>query len=321
VLWLKWTALIVAAVAAVSVIGIAGLIALGTAARPKAMQSVSAEMAAVDYSDLPAPSRFPARDGTSLSYRRYNHDGDRVAVLIHGSSGESSGMHALARALHEAGFAVYVPDLRGHGNDGRLGDIDYPGQLDDDLVDLMQIVGQEHPSARVDLIGHSSGGGFVLRIAESGNGFLFARFVLLSPALHFGAPTWRPRAGGWAAAFIPRIVGLTILRRFGVTWFQHLPSVAFAVADDAPVRLAPTYSFVMQNNFAAPNHDLERLGQVGAPLFVLIGDQDEIFYADRFAPLFQAHRPGTPVTLLPGVNHMGMIVRTEALAAVVAALH
>jgi alpha-beta hydrolase superfamily lysophospholipase len=320
-LWLKWAALILGGIAALSVTGIAGLVAFGTAAAPGAMRSVAMEMAAVDYRDLPKLLSFVARDGTALSYRVYPHDGDRVVVLIHGSSGESSGMHALARALHDAGFAVYVPDLRGHGNDGRLGDIDYPGQLDDDLVDLVQIVGQEHPSARVDLVGHSSGGGFVLRIAESNDSGLFARFVLLSPALHFGAPTWRPGAGGWAVAFIPRILGLTILRRCGVTWFQHLPTVAFAVMDHAPVRLAPSYSFVMQNNFAAPNHDLIRLGRVSAPLSLLVGDQDEIFYAERFAPLIEAHRPGTPVTLVSGVNHMGMITRPEALAAVVAALH
>ncbi len=119
---------------------------------------------------------------------------------------------------------------------------------------------------------------------------------------------------------MPRIIGLTILDRLGVTWFQHLPVVAFAVPARVQARLAPTYSFVMQQDFFAPRDDLERLGQVRAPLAVLVGDRDEIFHADRFAPLLDPLRPGTPVQVLPGVDHMGIITQPGAMAAVVATL-
>jgi non-heme chloroperoxidase len=295
-------------------------IAFGTAPAPETMESVSAPMGRVDYSDLPEPSHFMARDGTLLTYRAYNPEGAEVAVLIHGSSGESSAMHALARAVAAAGYAVYVPDLRGHARDGRLGDIDYLGQLDDDLIDLMQLVGGAHPRASVALVGHSSGGGFVLRFAEGPDSGLFSRFVLLAPALHYGAPTWRPGAGGWARPFVARIVALTILDRVGVTWFQHLPIVAFAVSRTGSVRLAPNYSFVMQRNFSAPADDLERLDQVRAPLTVLIGEKDEIFYADRFAALLTGRRPDTRVEVVPGVDHMELTTLPAGTAAVVAAL-
>ncbi len=229
-------------------------------------------------------------------------------------------MHALARAIAGAGYAVYVPDLRGHADDGRLGDIDYAGQLDDDLVDLMRVVRHEHPTAGVALVGHPSGGGFVLRFAEGSHTGLFARYVLLAPALHYGAATWRPGAGGWAIPFVPRLIGLNIVDRLGVNWFQHLPVVAFAVNPRAPVRLAPTYSFVMQHNFSAPNDDLARFGQVRAPVALLVGADDEIFYADRFAPLLGPLRPATTFQMVPGVDHMGLITRPEALAAIVATL-
>jgi Serine aminopeptidase, S33 len=58
-------------------------------------------------------------------------------VLIHGTATESSVMNALAKTLNAAGTTVYAPDLRGHGASGNRGDIDYIGQLDDDLVDLI----------------------------------------------------------------------------------------------------------------------------------------------------------------------------------------
>lgn len=320
-IWLKWGALILVCLAMIAGVGLAAMIAFGTASAPEPMEAVIAPMRTVDYSDMPARLHFQARDGATLSYRLYPQAGERVAVLIHGSSGESSGMHALARALSGAGFAVFVPDLRGHAEDGRLGDIDYEGQLDDDLADLMQVVRRGHPNAGVDLVGHSSGGGFVLRIAEGDLSSLFARYFLLAPALHYNAPTWRPEAGGWARTSVPRIMGLTILDRFGVTRFQHLPVVAFAVFPDVPVRLAPAYSLVMSRNFAAPPDDLERLGQVRAPLMVLAGDKDEIFYADRFAPLLLPRRPGTPINVLPNVGHMGLITQPEAIAAIVTAMN
>jgi non-heme chloroperoxidase len=319
-IWLKWAVLALAGLVVLAGAGIFAVILFGTAAAPKAMASVSAPMLLVDYSDMPKSQHFRARDGTTLSYRLYPHEGDRVAVLIHGSSGVSAVMHVVARALAQAGYAVYVPDLRGHADDGRLGDIDYPGQLDDDLVDLMLVVRQDHPHAAVALVGHSSGGGFALRIAEGPNAGLFVRYVLLAPALHYGAPTWRPNAGGWATPFVLRIVGLNILDRLGVTWFQHLPIVAFAVDPSAPVRLTPTYSFVLQRDFSAPNDDLARFGGVRAPVALLVGAQDEIFYADHYAPLLGPLRPATTFQVVPGVDHMGLITQPAAIAAIVATL-
>jgi alpha-beta hydrolase superfamily lysophospholipase len=306
--------------AVLATIGLAAAVAFGTSAAPKEMESVSDTMRRVDYGGLPSFSGFTARDGATLSYRAYPHGGERAVVLIHGSSGESTGMHALARGVAEAGFAVYVPELRGHGIDGRLGDIDYAGQLDDDLEDLMNVVLREQPRAEVSLVGHSSGGGFALRIAEGPLSRFFSRYVLLAPALHYGARTWRSGAGGWARPFTPRIAALGILDRIGVKRFEHLPVVAFAVPRDAPVRLAPTYSFVMQRSFCAPRDDLERLGSVRAPIVLLVGEVDEIFHADRFAELLGPLRPGMPIEVLPGVDHMGLVTRPEAIAAAVAAL-
>jgi len=78
-------------------------------------------------------------------------------VLIHGSSDDGAGIHPLAKALRDAGASVYVPVLRGHGNSGRVGDIDYIGQLEDDLADFVAVLRRLHPNASLSLIGFSSG--------------------------------------------------------------------------------------------------------------------------------------------------------------------
>jgi non-heme chloroperoxidase len=49
--------------------------------------------------------------------------------------------------VQQAGVTAYALDVRGHGASGRRGDIDYIGQLDDDLADFMAQIRADHPNA------------------------------------------------------------------------------------------------------------------------------------------------------------------------------
>jgi pimeloyl-ACP methyl ester carboxylesterase len=316
----KWIGGVVACLALAAVAGVAGLLVFGTASPPAELTSVSDPMRRIDFSDLPKLEQFTARDGQRLSYRVYPGSGPDVVVLIHGSAGESSGMHAVAKAMNATGDTIYVPDLRGHGHDGRLGDIDYAGQLDDDLADEAGVIRLAHPNAKLILAGHSSGGGFVFRIAVGPDARLFDRFVLLSPVMPYGAVTFRPKVGGWATPYIGRIIALTFLNRLDVHWFDGLTCIAFAVDPHASVTLAAGYSYRMLTDFGAPRDALARLVGVKQPFAIVIGADDELFYADRYAPLIHATRPDVPVTLVAGVNHMGMVTDPRALSADVAAI-
>ena len=311
---------IVAGLIVVAVVGLAALIVFGTRPQPPALTSVSAPMRRIDFSDLPTLQQFKARDGQPLSYRLYPGTGRDVVVLIHGSSGESSGMHAVAKTLSAIGDTVYVPDLRGHGHDGRPGDIDRIGQLDDDLVDFVGVIRRLHPSASLILVGHSSGGAFVMRIAEGPDARWFTRFVILSPALPHGGETLRPNAGGWVTPFVGRIIALKILNQLGVRWFNGLPILAFAVDPHASVPLDAAYSYRMQQNFTAPPDAIARLSVLKQPLTVLVGSKDELLFADRFAPLIHRVRPDVPVILVPDIDHMGMVTDRRALAALTSAV-
>lgn len=193
--WAGRTLLAVAGVIGVAIVLLAGAVAFGTAAPPPVMASVTDRMRQVDFSDEPPFEAFRARDRELLHDRAYHPQGTRVVVLIHGAAGTSSTTHVLASGLAAAGFAVYVPVLRGHGVDGRIGDIDYPGQLDDDLADLAQVIRRAHPQGGISMVGYSRGGGFALRIAEGRYGGLFCRYVLLAPNLRYDARTQPPLPG------------------------------------------------------------------------------------------------------------------------------
>ncbi|MGO9773367.1 MAG: alpha/beta hydrolase [Roseiarcus sp.] len=287
--------------------------------QPPPLASIHAGAMAIAEEGKPELSRFQARDGTWLAYRLYPAaDGktDRLAILAHGSSGSSDNMHAIAQTLAAAGVAAVAIDARGHGASGTRGDIAYLGQLDDDLSDLVALSRQTYPKARLTLIGHSSGGGFALRIAAGPLGKLFDRFVLLSPYLGYAAPTNRPSegAGRWAALDIPRIVAIMILRRMGIDWPQSLPAIAFASAPDAAMVVISRYSFRLMVNYGPPSDWKGALRAAAGRIELIAGEQDELMdaaaYKSVVAPL------GVGVTLLPGLDHMGVAHAPEALVAI-----
>jgi alpha-beta hydrolase superfamily lysophospholipase len=176
------------------------------------MELISAPFHSMDFSQLPPLSHYTARDGAKLAYRTYlSRQSKQTIVLIHGSSGASRGMHALAEYLQGQGMAVYVPDMRGHGDSGCKGDIAYVGQLEDDLEDFVSQVLKGKQDAT--LVGFSAGGGFALRFAGSSRQKLFANYLLLAPFLRYDAPTTRPNNGEWVNASVTRIIGLSLLKQ------------------------------------------------------------------------------------------------------------
>ncbi|MEP1942110.1 MAG: alpha/beta fold hydrolase, partial [Sulfitobacter sp.] len=113
----------------------------------------------------PAPLQsLPMRDGYPLQLRTYGGADDvPLLVLVHGSGWHGLQFDSLGKAL-EGHADVVAVDLRGHGTaPNRRGDIDYIGQFEDDLADLITAVAK--PNQKVILGGHSSGGGLVVRFA------------------------------------------------------------------------------------------------------------------------------------------------------------
>ena len=304
----KWITGIVAGLAAVVVAGLAGAIVFGTAGSPKPVQPRQ-----LDLTNLPALNHYKARDGTQLAYRAYPGGGEQVAVLIHGTATESSVMNALAKTLNSAGTTVYALDLRGHGASGKRGDIDYIGQLDDDLADLIATIRPEHANAALTLIGFSGGGAFTIRIAGGPNGDLFNRYIVISPAIVYPSPLARPNAGGWATPYVPRIVGLIVLNKMGIHWFDDLDAIVFAIPPGNE-NLTSVYSFRLAMNLGSSDY-FGSLQRTKKPMALIAGGNDDQFYADRYAPTLQPAKPDIMVELVPGLDHVDMLMKPAALAA------
>jgi len=311
-------ALIVAVAAA-----LAGMIAFGTSGTPQELTSLGAPFRKVDFRDLPAVQTLKVSNRTPIAYRAWlpdpaPSDPQLVLIAIHGSSAQSASMHPLGKALSAEGIPVYAPDIRGHGDTGTRGDIDYAGELDDDMADFTAMVRGRYPNAKLVLMGFSSGGGYALHVAATPLGKNFARAVLLSPMLGPFAPTYN-QDQKYATPFIPRIIALMALDRIGIHAFDHLTTLLLAIDPARTDILVGHYSWLLMRAFGTRDYAAD-LRNAQTPLAVVVGQKDELFFADKFAPTVDAVRPGVPVTIVPGLSHTALTVDPTAVPAILAAV-
>lgn len=263
----------------------------------------------IDYANLPELQYYTAKDGIQLAYRHYPAHSDNVLVLLHGSGWHSQYFLPLAEFISTENLAqVYTPDLRGHGRSpARRGDIDYIGQFEDDLAEFIVMIKEDNPNSKLILGGHSSGGGLAVRFAGSRYRSQVDAYLLLAPWLQYNAPTRRPGAGKWARPYTARIVGLTMLNKLEIRYFNNLPVIEFNMPQevrDGTETLVYTYRL---NRSYAPRDYRKDLGAITKPLLVIAGTADEVFFAEKFKPVISQYTD-VQVKLLPGVSHLGVAV-------------
>ncbi|MEO8505359.1 MAG: alpha/beta hydrolase [Acidobacteriota bacterium] len=291
-------------------------------------------LAAAEISfDQPYPSTersFRMRDGTILAAQFLAAPAEpakTTIVYVHGLLGasfllnRSSGLLREACAAHDA--EVVAIDLRGHGaSKGNPGDVDYIGQYEDDLADVIRTLRAANPGGRLVLAGHSMGGGIALRYAQLASRKLAPPvdgYLLLAPYLGWSSPTTRQEPPSEAAKsgaqfikiHLPRIIGLKLLNLAGITAFNGLRTMFFNLPPELPLR---SYSYRATED-QAPADYRAALRAVAAPLLLIAGTHDEAFLADQYDRVMRANGHGS-VTLVPGATHNGVLNDSRAMAAV-----
>ncbi|WP_409340585.1 alpha/beta hydrolase [Paenibacillus sp. MBLB4367] len=257
------------------------------------------------------------RNGDKLYYRYYPSAAktSTAIILIHGISEDSKYLFSYSEKVSSAGLAhVFTPDLRGYGpKAAKLGDIDYIGQLEDDLADLIRHIKTEFIHVRqVVMAGHSAGGGTAIRFAGSRYADCVDSYLLLAPHLGPGNPTERP-ADGHRKLRMGAVILLSMLDSIGIRGLHRLPAMEFYKRpEELHEGMASKLSFrlLMSRSPMKYKRDLSKLTK---PTLVLVGAEDEVFYADRYEGLLGTYTKAQ-VHIVPGANHDGLLANPIAYA-------
>ena len=282
----------------------------------------------LDFKRLPEGARemptktYAARDGAKLPLRHFPCAGAPLLVLVHGSGWHGAQFAALGAKLAADGLGeVLVPDLRGHGAaPEKRGGIGYFDQLEDDLADLVKAFDK---GQGLILLGHSSGGGLVIRAANGTLKGQASKAILLAPYLKHNAPTARADSR-WAAPLTRRIIGLSMLNLMRIRLANGLTTIQFRFPDsvlNGPLGHTATraYSYRMMVGF---NPRAAYLKDVAAlPEFILIaGEHDEAFRSTYYEPTMCATTDKGTYHLLKGLGHLDVIDAPETYALIKQAL-
>ena len=202
-------------------------------------------------------------------------------VLLHGAFGGASSWTAQRPTLVEAGFAVYLPERRGHVHTPDVpGPLTYSVMAEDTIAYLDAVVpGPAH------LVGWSDGAVVGLLVAQR-RPDLVNRLVLIGQYYNSDGKTH----DGLAADFFDIDgEGIRFLR-------QEYDAVSPDGPDHFPVVFAKTVTMIDTE----PEIDLATLAVIGAETLVLQGDRDEVTVEHSMA-VVQA-MPNARLAVLPGTH-------------------
>ena len=155
--------------------------------------------------DLPLRRSFKDKYGIDIVFWEWPvADPKAVVQLVHGIGEHSRRYDHVAKKLNSLGYAVYSEDHRGHGQTGKgmveagitkkqgpLG----PGGMDAVLAEVRQLselIKNEHPDAKLVMLGHSWGSMLAQRLYDKHSSDLSALVLsgssLLSPLVLNSAP-------------------------------------------------------------------------------------------------------------------------------------
>ena len=267
---------------------------------------------------LPPLQLFRARDGDALTYRFYDSTSERILIFVHGSSYHGGGYDDLAKYVSASGDAkVILPNMRGHYMSGRRrGDVEYIGQYEDDIVDLIADIRKQGHTGPIILGGHSSGAGFVLRFA-GGPGpkqAPISGYLALAPIIPRTAAVRGGDAGGWNVIHLPRILGLVALNMIGIHGFDGLPIIAFnkpASAWNGTETLA--YSWRLNVSYHPRNDYQSDIKAMPANSLILAGEKDEAVDGPALLDLLKTADYKGGAEILPQTTHFGIFHDEAAL--------
>ena len=261
-------------------------------------------------------------DSIDLAYYPKVPQTKPVAVLIflHGGGAYSgAGYQHLARGLSDKyNTAVYLLDLRGHGNSGGpRGDSPSVEQVWNDVTLLITTVRKNYPGIPLYFGGHSSGGGLILNYLTwdkkadvDGYFFISPEFGYKSETARTDSKTSFAKARTWVFV-LSAISGGRLMGNTTAVYFNY-PERALAAKPLLLKSITRNMSVSL-----TPAHPQEQFGKIDKRFGLFVGAKDDLFapekvirYAGYAASAIQEQSVNK---IIENENHLSVLLTADDL--------
>ena len=266
---------------------------------------------------LKDPHFLMTSDGTQLAYYSFVPPTPKALLLFYHGGGIWSNKlyHYLAYNLSEHhNIAVYLADIRGHGNSsGNRGDAPSAQRVWQDVDEMIAMVTKDHPNIPFFVGGHSSGAGLVLNHSGWKKNDAIRAYIFLAPYLGPQSGTFlnKPKS---ARSFVKKVRtwALVLHALSGGRLLNHMKAIFFnyparQAHDDARTVLAYTCAMARAT---APHTPKKLFANLAKPCAIFIGDSDEQFSPQAVLAyekyLMQA-REKSITHIVPNATHLSIV--------------
>lgn len=250
-------------------------------------------------------------DGLRYHYRIYTPESvpAKKLLVVHHGFGEHGGRYEnLVNVLSDSGFALFIPDARGHGkSEGKRGHVPQFEIFAQDLDLLVDRIAKDHPGLPITLLGHSMGALVATVYAKDE-----ARQAKLSGLVLSGIPLKvktdpvmevKKFFSGFLAGVTPSLV---IPAGLNVTFLSHDKSVVKAYKKD-PLVHGDVSAYLGNYLLNASSEVVPGVEKITIPILIFHGEEDMIALSSGSQLLYD--RVGSQdktLKIYPGLYHETM---------------
>ncbi|SFS51326.1 alpha/beta fold hydrolase [Lutibacter maritimus] len=256
---------------------------------------------------------FNMKDHVKITAQKYPFLSNKTVILLHGVLASSYTYNKMSGLIREAlQVEVISIDLRGHGASGGIpGDISKPNQYAEDLNEIITTIRSDKPHQKIILVGHSMGGGIILRHSETFPETKIDGYVLFAPNFGTSSATTNQQIdlkNSFIKSHLSRGLGLKMLNEFGIHQYDSLKVVFYNLPKQMPIT---SYSYRSMNAIY-PENLRSTLKRIVAPFITLVGKEDEVFIAEEYPILIKSYSNGD-CYLIKNETHNGIRHNEEAM--------